>query len=31
VRHARVRLMFPMNRPLEDIAHDILELLHEAS
>jgi protein SCO1 len=30
-KHARVRLMFTMNRPLEDIAHDILELLHEAS
>jgi protein SCO1/2 len=30
-KHARVRLMFTMNRPLEDIAHDILELLREAS
>jgi protein SCO1 len=30
-KDARVRLMFTMNRPLEDIAHDILELLHEAS
>jgi protein SCO1/2 len=30
-KHARVRLMFTMNRPLEDIAHDILELLREVS
>jgi protein SCO1 len=30
-KHARVRLMFTMNRQLEDIAHDILELLREAS
>src|SRR5215470_9377710 len=30
-KHARVRLMFTMNRPLADIAHDILELLREAS
>jgi len=30
-KHARVRLMFTMNRPLEDIVHDILELLREAS
>jgi protein SCO1/2 len=30
-KRARVRLMFTMNRPLEDIAHDILELLREAS
>jgi protein SCO1/2 len=30
-KHARVRLMFTMNRPLEDIAHDILELLRESS
>ena len=30
-KHARVRLMFTMNRPLEEIAHDILELLREAS
>ena len=30
-KQARVRLMFTMNRPLDDIAHDILELLHEAS
>jgi protein SCO1 len=30
-KHARVRLMFTTNRPLEDIAHDILELLHEAN
>jgi len=30
-KHARVRLMFTINRPLEDIAHDILELLREAS
>ncbi len=28
---ARVRLMFTANRRLEDIAHDIIELLHEAS
>jgi protein SCO1/2 len=27
----RVRLMFTANRRLEDIAHDIIELLHEAS
>jgi protein SCO1 len=30
-KQARVRLMFTMNRQLEDIAHDILELLREAS
>ena len=30
-KHARVRLMFTTNRQLEDIAHDILELLHEAN
>ena len=30
-KHASVRLMFTMNRSLEDIAHDILELLREAS
>jgi protein SCO1 len=30
-KHARTRLMFTMNRPLEDIAHDILQLLREAS
>jgi protein SCO1/2 len=30
-KQARVRLMFTINRPLEDIAHDILELLREAS
>jgi protein SCO1 len=29
-KDARVRLMFTMNRPLEDIAHDIFELLREA-
>jgi protein SCO1/2 len=28
---AHVRLMFTMNRPFEDIAHDILELLREES
>ena len=28
---ARVRLMFAANRRLEDVAHDILELLGEAS
>jgi cytochrome oxidase Cu insertion factor (SCO1/SenC/PrrC family) len=28
---ARVRLMFSANRPPEDLAHDILELLHRAS
>ena len=30
-KRARVRLMFTMNRRLEDVAHDILELLREAS
>jgi protein SCO1 len=30
-KNARVRLMFTMNRPPEDIGHDILELLSEAS
>jgi protein SCO1/2 len=30
-KQVRVRLMFTINRPLEDIAHDILELLCEAS
>jgi protein SCO1 len=30
-KRARVRLMFTMNRQLEDIAHDILELLREAN
>jgi protein SCO1/2 len=30
-KQARVRLMFTINRPLDDIAHDILELLREAS
>jgi protein SCO1 len=30
-KDARVRLMFTLNRPLEDIAHDIFELLREAS
>jgi protein SCO1 len=30
-KQARVRLMFTVNRPLEDITHDILELLREAS
>jgi cytochrome oxidase Cu insertion factor (SCO1/SenC/PrrC family) len=30
-KRASVRLMFTMNRPLEDIADDILELLREAS
>jgi protein SCO1 len=29
-KQARVRLMFTVNRQLEDVAHDILELLHEA-
>jgi protein SCO1/2 len=29
-RQARVRLMFTANRRLEDVAHDILELLREA-
>jgi protein SCO1/2 len=29
-RQARVRLMFTANRQLEDVAHDILELLREA-
>jgi protein SCO1 len=28
---ARVRLLFTANRRLEDLVHDILELLHEAS
>jgi protein SCO1/2 len=28
---ARVRLMFTATRQLEDVAHDILELLHETS
>jgi protein SCO1/2 len=30
-KQARVRLMFTINRPLEDIAHDIVELVHEAN
>src|SRR5260370_1424516 len=30
-KHARVRLIFTMNRQLEDVAHDILKLLREAS
>jgi protein SCO1/2 len=29
-KQARVRLMFTVNRQLEDVAHDIIELLHEA-
>jgi protein SCO1 len=29
-QQARVRLMFTVNRQLEDVAHDILKLLHEA-
>jgi protein SCO1 len=29
-KQARVRLMFTVNRQLEDIAHDILKLLHDA-
>jgi protein SCO1/2 len=29
-KRAGVRLMFTINRPLQDIAHDILELLREA-
>ena len=28
-QQARVRLMFTMNRELEDVAHDILKLLHD--
>ena len=30
-KQARVRLMFTANRQLEDIAHDLLKLLHETS
>ena len=30
-KQARVRLMFTASRQLEDVAHDILELLHETS
>jgi protein SCO1/2 len=30
-KRARVRLMFTINRQLEDIAHDMLELLREAN